>query len=139
MEQQPENYPNVHFTGYLPEADKIAIIRHSAGLIFPSFSEGFGIPIVEGAVLGVPVLCSDIPVFREIGGKLATYFDPYKPASLQAAIKGVLANPKVTQEMAEALHVSVLNRFSQSAMAERLSAFLGELGFKISAEELPAK
>lgn len=47
----------------------------AAGLIFPSKGEGFGLPLVEAAHHGTPVLCSDIPVFREITGDYATYIN----------------------------------------------------------------
>lgn len=48
---------------------------HSEGLIFASFVEGFGLPIVEAMGSGIKVLCSDIPVFREVGGDYPHYFD----------------------------------------------------------------
>ncbi|MGD9539713.1 glycosyltransferase family 4 protein [Methylocystis sp.] len=47
---------------------------HAAALIFPSYAEGFGLPIVEAARRGRPAICSDIPVFREVGGSGALYF-----------------------------------------------------------------
>ncbi|TLG76958.1 glycosyltransferase family 1 protein [Methylocystis sp. B8] len=47
---------------------------HAAALIFPSYAEGFGLPIVEAARRGRPAICSDIPVFREVGGAGALYF-----------------------------------------------------------------
>ena len=46
----------------------------AAALIFPSYAEGFGLPIVEAARRGRPIICSDIPVFREVGGLGALYF-----------------------------------------------------------------
>lgn len=48
--------------------------NHSEGLIFASFVEGFGLPIVEAMSSGIKVLCSDIPVFKEVGGDYPHYF-----------------------------------------------------------------
>lgn len=45
----------------------------AAGLLFLSKGEGFGLPLVEAAHHGIPIICSDIPVFREIAGDFATY------------------------------------------------------------------
>jgi alpha-1,2-rhamnosyltransferase len=47
--------------------------RHAAALIFPSRCEGFGLPLVEAMQYGLPVIASDIPVFREIGGDYPVY------------------------------------------------------------------
>lgn len=63
--------------------------RHSKALIFPSFVEGFGLPIVEALHYGLPVLASDIPVHREAGGDFCTYFDTKDPLSLAEIIAGI--------------------------------------------------
>ncbi len=44
------------------------LIAGCAGLVFPSHVEGYGLPALEAAQMGVPVICSDLPVFREILG-----------------------------------------------------------------------
>jgi glycosyltransferase involved in cell wall biosynthesis len=49
--------------------------RHAAALLFPSRCEGFGLPLVEAMIYGLPVLASDIAVFREIGGDYPRFFD----------------------------------------------------------------
>jgi len=51
----------------------------SDAVLMPSAEEGFGIPIVEAQMLRVPVICSDIPVFREAAGTMASYFDMQAP------------------------------------------------------------
>lgn len=48
-------------------------ISNCSGLVFPSFAEGFGLPALEAAQMGVPVLCSDLPVFHEILGSYAQF------------------------------------------------------------------
>jgi alpha-1,2-rhamnosyltransferase len=58
----------------------------SSALIFASLSEGFGLPLVEAMHFGKPVLASDIPVFREIGGEYPFYFSLEKPDSLAGLI-----------------------------------------------------
>lgn len=50
--------------------------QHCAALLYTSTREGFGLPIVEAAYFGLPILCCDVPVFREIAGEYATYFQP---------------------------------------------------------------
>lgn len=44
--------------------------KGATALIFPSYYEGFGLPIIEAMQFGLPIICSDIPVFREIGKTL---------------------------------------------------------------------
>ena len=58
----------------------------SDALIIASEIEGFGLPIVEAFRRELPVICSDIPVFREIGGDAVDYFDLEDPASLTELI-----------------------------------------------------
>ena len=55
---------------------------HCAAALAPSYAEGFGLPIAEAAWRGKPALCSDIPVFREIGGEGALYFRVNDAAAL---------------------------------------------------------
>ncbi|SDS93566.1 alpha-1,2-rhamnosyltransferase [Pseudomonas prosekii] len=55
---------------------------HATALVFPSYVEGFGLPLVEAMQRGLPAMGSDIPVFREIGGDYMAYFDLAEPQSL---------------------------------------------------------
>lgn len=57
-------------------------------LFLPSLEEGFGVPLLEAAALRLPILCSDIPVFREVAGSGATYFST---SDSDAAIAGSIA------------------------------------------------
>ncbi len=63
------------------------LYQHTKALIMASYREGFGLPVVEAMVRGVPVIASDIPVFREIASDYPTYFDPYDEDSLISAIE----------------------------------------------------
>jgi len=55
---------------------------HARALVFPSYVEGFGLPLVEAMQRGLPAMGSDIPIFREIGGEFMAYFDLADPQSL---------------------------------------------------------
>jgi glycosyltransferase involved in cell wall biosynthesis len=54
----------------------VCAIQESKAMLFPSFDEGWGLPIVEALALGTPVICSDLPVHRECTQGLAHYLDP---------------------------------------------------------------
>jgi FkbM family methyltransferase len=60
--------------------------RNSSALVIASTIEGFGLPIVEAFQRGLPVLCSDIPVFREIAEGRAVFFDLDDPSRLTSAL-----------------------------------------------------
>jgi glycosyltransferase involved in cell wall biosynthesis len=55
---------------------------NATALVFPSYVEGFGLPLVEAMQRGLPAMGSDIPVFREIGGPFMAYFDLDEPQTL---------------------------------------------------------
>ncbi len=67
-----------HFVeaGKLSDAEVVASIRSAQALLFPSFAEGYGYPLVEALQLGTPVICSDLPVFREIAADKPIYRQP---------------------------------------------------------------
>jgi glycosyltransferase involved in cell wall biosynthesis len=64
----------------------------STCLIAASYGEGFGLPLIEAAQHGLPILARDIPVFREVAGEHATYFKAESPSELAAAMKSWLAD-----------------------------------------------
>lgn len=61
-------------------------LAHAQALLFPSFIEGFGMPLVEALMLGVPVIASDLPVFCEIAGDIPHYLDPLDGPSWREAV-----------------------------------------------------
>ncbi len=65
----------VHELNDLPDDQLFALLQGSAGLLFPSFAEGYGLPPIEAAALHVPVLCNDLPIYREIMGNIPVYAD----------------------------------------------------------------
>jgi glycosyltransferase involved in cell wall biosynthesis len=63
----------------LGDAEVDSLLQHAQALLLPSFAEGFGLPLAEALASGVPVICSDIPVFHELGGEVPEYLDPLDP------------------------------------------------------------
>jgi glycosyltransferase involved in cell wall biosynthesis len=71
----------VHFLAewtdeFIPDAVISDFYKLADALLFPSFEEGFGIPILEAGLAGIPVFCSNIPSLQKIGGESAIYFSP---------------------------------------------------------------
>ena len=64
-----------------------AVLRSATALLSASREEGFGIPLVEAMSVGTPVVVSDIPVFREVGGAAAHYVGPDDVAGFVAAVR----------------------------------------------------
>lgn len=71
------------------------LYRNSAGFVFPSRMEGFGLPVLEAAASRCPAILSDIPVFRELADPWAHFFDPTSPDDLALALTQILENPEL--------------------------------------------
>jgi glycosyltransferase involved in cell wall biosynthesis len=59
------------------DAELVTALHHARALLMPSFVEGYGIPVVEALSAGVPVIASDLAVFREFAGTVPEYLDPH--------------------------------------------------------------
>jgi glycosyltransferase involved in cell wall biosynthesis len=60
----------------LPDNAVARLLQGARALLFPSFTEGYGLPLAEALALGVPAICSDLPALREVGGEAPEYLDP---------------------------------------------------------------
>jgi glycosyltransferase involved in cell wall biosynthesis len=109
--------PNIRFAGYVDEHEKATLISEAHGLIMPSFAEGFGVPIIEALAANTPVLCSDIPVFREVAGELADYFDPFSTESICASVTRVLAGQDEWRSKIRAQREELAERFGHHTQA----------------------
>jgi glycosyltransferase involved in cell wall biosynthesis len=72
--------------GHCNDAELTSWLLHSQALLFPSFAEGYGMPIVEALMLGVPVLASQLSVFSEIASDIPDYLNPLDGIGWQRAI-----------------------------------------------------
>ncbi|GHD78499.1 hypothetical protein GCM10011419_20640 [Vogesella fluminis] len=70
------------------------VYKRADCLLAASRGEGFGLPLIEAAQYGLPLLVRDIPVFREIAGENASYFTGHRPEDLAAAIRHWLETPE---------------------------------------------
>lgn len=99
--------------------EQLANLYHNAiALVFPSLMEGFGLPGLEAMAHGIPVLCSDIPVFHEIYGESAVYFNPKNDADIAAKLKKILTTNELRERLVES-GFSRMQRFSWHRLAEQ--------------------
>lgn len=86
IEQEAERFgvaDRLEFCGPVGDEEKIEYYKNCVALLFPSLSEGFGLPVVEAMSLGKPVFLSDRTSLPEIGGSEAYYFKDFEPRTLK--------------------------------------------------------
>lgn len=91
---------NLKFLGYVTNEQKYKLLNESSCLTLISRDEGFGIPLLEGFDFNLPVLASNIPVLKEVGGSSAClYTDPYNPAQIADDLEKIIFDDKLRQEL----------------------------------------
>lgn len=108
----------VKLLGFVPDEELGALYKHSLGFVFPSLSEGFGLPGLEAMNAGTLSLVSDIPVFREVYKDAAIYVNPYDFSSLAKAMKEVVEMNKEERRKRIEAGQDFIKRYSWRKMAE---------------------
>ncbi|MFN8533592.1 MAG: glycosyltransferase family 1 protein [Dehalococcoidia bacterium] len=78
--------------GFVPDEDLPVLLSGCACFVYPSFYEGFGLPVVEALACGAPVVCSDTSSLPEVTGEAALLVPPSEPAAIARAIRRVLTD-----------------------------------------------
>ncbi|MFK7942444.1 MAG: glycosyltransferase, partial [Paracoccaceae bacterium] len=86
LDADPMMGQTVHYEGSLDDAATRALLLRSRALLFPSLAEGFGLPLGEALAMGVPVLASDLPALRELGGDVPEWLPPSDQNAWRSAI-----------------------------------------------------
>jgi glycosyltransferase involved in cell wall biosynthesis len=111
-------------------------LHGARALLLPSFAEGFGLPLAEALASGVPVICSDIAVFRELGGAVPEYLDPHDlPAWTEAVLE--YSQPDSARRAGQ---LERLTRWRAPSWASHFAAverLLGEIGARPSPAASP--
>lgn len=98
-------YKNIEMPGYVTGEQKEKFLRESECLVLVSKEEGFGFPALEGWNYDLPVLVSDIPTLREVGGEACVYVKPESPEDIANGLE------KITQD--ENLRKELINKGSE--------------------------
>jgi glycosyltransferase involved in cell wall biosynthesis len=97
---------------FLDRAVLAAIYRRSTLVLQPSDAEGFGLPVAEAMACGTPVVASDLPVLREVGGEAARYCPPGAESIWSSEVLSLLDSSPAslrTVSLAQATHFSWVN------------------------------
>lgn len=88
-------------TGRLSHEEAHSLMHHARAFVFPSLSEGFGLPILEAMAAGTPVACSSATSLPEVGGRGVVYFDPLDEGSIASVLGRLLTDLALCRELTE--------------------------------------
>ncbi len=92
---------NVHFTGFVSEAQLRWLYENTSAYVFPSLSEGFGLPGLEAMIHGAPVASSNATCLPEVYRDAAVYFDPLDVNDISRKISELLSDEKMAKELTQ--------------------------------------
>lgn len=99
----------VKFLEYIPDDDLVTIMQGARIFLFPSFYEGFGLPILEAMANGVPVLASRVSSIPELGVDAIHYADPHDPVDIADGITQLLDNEDYCKHLRDKGYEQVKN------------------------------
>ena len=122
---------SIQYASGLADNELAWLYQHCRLLVLPSSQEGFCLPLVEGMHMGAPIVCSDIPILREVGSDACIYFElKNAPEALVAAMRRGLIAPRTD-------YGEAIRRFSPTVVAQQQVAFYRQLGKDYAAGKTP--
>jgi glycosyltransferase involved in cell wall biosynthesis len=112
---------DVRFLGWVADAELEGLYALAAAFVFPSLHEGFGLPVLEAMLRGVPVACSNTSSLPEVAGDAALLFPPEDPAAIAAAMERLLTDAALADRLRAAGRERAA-RFSWAATARGTAA-----------------
>lgn len=120
----------VKLLGFVPDGHLRVLLKNAEGFVYPSLSEGFGLPGLESMSCGTPVLASDIPVFREIYEDNALYFNPFDFSSIAKTMQETLKMKKKQRRERIKKGKTFIKKYSWRKMAEETLEVYGKINSK---------
>ncbi|HCX27757.1 MAG TPA: hypothetical protein DHI91_01290 [Candidatus Portnoybacteria bacterium] len=112
--------------GYISEEEKWQLLSDADLFVFPSFYEGFGLPVLEAQVAGVPVVCSDNSSLREITGRGALLVNPRNNLQIVEAIKQAIDDNVLRDKLRQSGWENIKRFDWEKCARETLSILLGK-------------
>jgi glycosyltransferase involved in cell wall biosynthesis len=116
----------VIFTGYLPDEELSCLLNLAQALVLPSLMEGFGLPAVEAAACGCPVIATRESPLPYLLGTAGIYINPNDPADLRQALKQVLDSANQRRQMSVA-GIEAASRLTWEAAGKQLHQLLHQV------------
>jgi glycosyltransferase involved in cell wall biosynthesis len=113
----------VVFTGFLPDDELVVLLNRATALVLPSLMEGFGLPALEAAACGCPVVATTASPLPEVLGEGGLYADPRSPEQLERALRDVLCSEKLRARMSAA-GLEAARRLTWDAAAGQLQSVI---------------
>lgn len=121
--QQLRQFPpesGVRWLGRVPDLDKRALLQSASALVFPSLSEGFGLPVLEAFASQTPVITSNTTSLPELASEAALLIDPFDTSAIAHAMQQLVESPSLatqfrTQGLMRSRHYSWQNCAKQTS------------------------
>ncbi|TAL49992.1 glycosyltransferase family 1 protein [Patescibacteria group bacterium] len=117
----------IQFLGPVTEEEKWNLLARASCLLYPSWDEGFGLPLLEAMAVGTPVIASNRGALPEVGGDAAVYVDPEDIEAMSFALIQCLLVPEGVREIRE-LGIARAAEFSWERAAKETMKILEEVG-----------
>lgn len=115
---EQQGYTNIHFTDFISNEQRDWLYTQAAAYVFPSLTEGFGLPGLEAMGYGTPVVSSNATCLPEVYGDAAHYFDPLDTSAMARAINEVISDDTLRKSLIAKGKQNV-TRYSWRRMAEQ--------------------